>query len=174
MILVAEPIRRNRAAPLALRYALRELRGGLRGFYVFIACIALGVMAIAGVGSIAASLNDGLAREGRTLLGGDAAFSLMQREAKPDEVALLRSHGEVSVAATLRAMPRKVAAIETAPRARRNATSSGLASRWIRENARSPPSNVRPSRANPSPRLAATEPTPAIAITPSAMQAMKT
>ena len=38
-----------------LRYALRELRGGLRGFYVFIACIALGVMAIAGVGSVAAS-----------------------------------------------------------------------------------------------------------------------
>src|SRR3974390_3013960 len=47
---------------LPLRYALRELRGGLRGFYVFIACIALGSMAIAGVGSLAASLADGLAR----------------------------------------------------------------------------------------------------------------
>ena len=33
-----------------LRFAARELRGGLRGFYIFIACIALGVMAIAGVG----------------------------------------------------------------------------------------------------------------------------
>ena len=32
--------------PLALRYAWRELRGGLRGFGVFVACIALGVMAI--------------------------------------------------------------------------------------------------------------------------------
>src|SRR5271154_586502 len=96
----------GRAASLALRYALRELRGGLRGFYVFIACIALGVMAIAGVGSVAASLSEGLAREGRTLLGGDAAFSLMQREAKPDEIAFLRSRGEVSVAATLRAMAR--------------------------------------------------------------------
>jgi len=61
---------------------LRELRGGLRGFYVFIACIALGVMAIAGVGSVAASLSEGLAREGRTLLGGDAAFSLIQRESQ--------------------------------------------------------------------------------------------
>ena len=76
---------------------------GLRGFYVFIACIALGVMAIAGVGSVAASLSDGLAREGRTLLGGDVAFSLIQREAKPDEIAFLRSRGQVSVAATLRA-----------------------------------------------------------------------
>jgi putative ABC transport system permease protein len=95
-----------RTSSLAFRYALRELRGGLRGFYVFIACIALGVLAIAGVGSVAASLGDGLAREGRTLLGGDVAFSLMQREAKPDEVAFLRSRGEVSTAATLRAMAR--------------------------------------------------------------------
>ena len=63
-------------------------------------------MAIAGVGSVAASLSEGLAREGRTLLGGDVAFSLIQREAKPDEVAFLRSRGEVSVAATLRAMAR--------------------------------------------------------------------
>ena len=85
---------------------MRELRGGLRGFYVFIACIALGVMAIAGVGSVAASLGEGLAREGRTLLGGDVAFSLIQREAKPDEVAFLRSRGQLSVAATLRAMVR--------------------------------------------------------------------
>jgi putative ABC transport system permease protein len=95
-----------RTSSLAFRYALRELRGGLRGFYVFIACIALGVMAIAGVGSVAASLGDGLAREGRTLLGGDVAFSLMQREAKPEEVAFLRSRGQVSTAATLRAMAR--------------------------------------------------------------------
>ena len=97
---------RGRPASLPLRYALRELRGGLRGFYVFIACIALGVMAIAGVGSVAASLGEGLAREGRTLLGGDVAFSLIQREAKPEEVALLRSRGEVSVVATLRGMAR--------------------------------------------------------------------
>jgi putative ABC transport system permease protein len=104
--LVSEPVGGDRASSLALRYALRELRGGLRGFYVFIACIALGVMAIAGVGSVAASLGEGLAREGRTLLGGDVAFSLIQREAKPDEVAFLRSRGDVSIAATLRAMAR--------------------------------------------------------------------
>jgi putative ABC transport system permease protein len=103
---IALEISQGRASALALRYALRELRSGLRGFYVFIACIALGVMAIAGVGSVAASLGEGLAREGRTLLGGDAAFSLIQREAKPEEVAFLRSRGTVSVAATLRGMAR--------------------------------------------------------------------
>jgi putative ABC transport system permease protein len=102
----SEPCHGGRPASLALRYALRELRGGLRGFYVFIACIALGVMAIAGIGSVAASLSEGLAREGRTLLGGDAAFSLIQREAKPEEVAFLRSRGEVSVTGMLRGMAR--------------------------------------------------------------------
>ena len=91
-IVAAAPSGR-RTVSLSLRYALRELRGGLRGFYVFIACIALGVMAIAGVGSVAASLGDGMAREGRTLLGGDVAFLLFQREAKPDELAFLRSRG---------------------------------------------------------------------------------
>src|SRR3954453_12438560 len=106
MTAVSEPVYRSRASSLAMRYALRELRSGLRGFYVFIACIALGVMAIAGVGSVAASLSEGLTREGRTLLGGDVAFSLIQREAKPEELAFLRSRGTVSVAATLRAMAR--------------------------------------------------------------------
>ncbi len=91
---------------LPLRFAWRELRGGLRGFYVFLACIALGCMAIAGVGSLAASLNDGLAREGQVILGGDLAFTLIQRDAKPDELAFLRRHGAVSRDATLRAMAR--------------------------------------------------------------------
>src|ERR1043166_8787475 len=106
MTLAMEHAHSGRPTALALRYALRELRGGLRGFYVFIACIALGVMAIAGVGSVAASLGDGLAREGRTLLGGDAAFSLIQREARPAEIAFLRARGTVSTAATLRSMAR--------------------------------------------------------------------
>ncbi|MBN8990701.1 MAG: FtsX-like permease family protein [Rhizobiales bacterium] len=96
----------SRASSLALRYAFREMRSGLRGFYVFIACIALGVMAIAGVGSVAASLSEGLSREGRTLLGGDVAFSLIQREATPEELAVLRARGQVSVAAALRVMAR--------------------------------------------------------------------
>jgi putative ABC transport system permease protein len=91
---------------LPLRYALRELRGGLRGFYVFVACIALGSMAIAGVGSLAAGLADGLAREGRVILGGDLSFTLIQREAAPPEMKFLDSQGKVSSAATLRAMAR--------------------------------------------------------------------
>src|SRR5215472_13394071 len=91
---------------LTFRLALRELRGGLRGFYVFIACIALGVAAIAAVGSFASGLAEGVAREGRVILGGDVAFSLIQRETSTAEHAFLASRGELSTAATTRAMAR--------------------------------------------------------------------
>ncbi|MFT0862314.1 ABC transporter permease [Ancylobacter sp. G4_0304] len=91
---------------LAFRFALRELRGGVRGFGVFLACLALGVAAIAGVGSFSRALTDGFAREGTSLLGGDAAFTLVQREASPDELALITAGGRVSTIATLRAMAR--------------------------------------------------------------------
>ena len=33
--------------PLSLRFAARELRSGVRGFRIFLACLALGVAAIA-------------------------------------------------------------------------------------------------------------------------------
>ncbi len=90
--------------PLVLRLALRELRGGVRGFGVFLACIALGVAAIAGVSSVSRSLTEGLAVEGRRILGGDLSFSLVQREASPQERAFLDAAGRVSAIATLRAM----------------------------------------------------------------------
>ena len=92
--------------PLALRYAWRELRGGLRGFGVFVACIALGVMAIAGVGSVAQGLADGLSHAGALILGGDLSFTLVQREADEGEVRFLAAHGAVSAAATLPTMAR--------------------------------------------------------------------
>ena len=91
---------------LPLRYALREMRGGLSGFYVFVACIALGSMAIAGVGSLAASLADGLSREGQVILGGDLSFTLIQREIADNEKTFLQGRGALSSAATLRAMAR--------------------------------------------------------------------
>jgi putative ABC transport system permease protein len=78
----------------------------LRGFYVFIACIALGVLAIAAVGSLSASLERGLAREGRTILGGDLSFILSHREVSAPERAFLEQQGLLSVAATMRAMAR--------------------------------------------------------------------
>jgi putative ABC transport system permease protein len=107
MSVAAIPTSRENGHWLSLRFALRELRSGLRGFYVFIACIALGCMAIAGVGSLAASLADGLSRQGQVILGGDLSFTLIQRELSSDEKTFLASHGKVSSAATMRAMARE-------------------------------------------------------------------
>jgi putative ABC transport system permease protein len=91
---------------LVLRLALRELRAGVAGFRVFLACIALGVMAIAAVSSLAESLARGLARDGSVILGADVAFSLIHREATAEEQAFLARQGRVSVAATMRGMAR--------------------------------------------------------------------
>ncbi len=102
--MLAPATKPNRLLPL--RFAWRELRGGARGFGVFMACIALGVLAIAGIGSVAASLADGVANAGQTILGGDLSFALIQREASDTERAFLDAHGTVSVAAAMRAMAR--------------------------------------------------------------------
>ncbi len=91
---------------LALRFALRELRAGLRGFYIFLACIALGVGAISGVNSVARSITSGIAAEGKGILGGDIAFSLNQRQFRPDEIAFIKSFGATSTIGKLRAMAR--------------------------------------------------------------------
>ncbi len=70
----------------ARRFAARELRGGLRGFRIFLACLALGVAAIAAVGSVRASIEAGLTREGAALLGGDAEIEFTYRYASEDEL----------------------------------------------------------------------------------------
>lgn len=93
-----------RRLPLILRLALRELRAGLTGFAVFLACIALGVAAIAGVASISRSLSDGLGREGRRILGGDLAYNLINREATDAERQALAREGRLDSVASLRAM----------------------------------------------------------------------
>ncbi|APE44650.1 drug:proton antiporter [Sulfitobacter alexandrii] len=72
---------------LAARFARREMRGGLRGFRLFLACLALGVAAIAAVGSVRAAIEAGLAREGAALLGGDAELDFTYRFATPEERA---------------------------------------------------------------------------------------
>ncbi|MEH6725905.1 MAG: ABC transporter permease, partial [Hyphomicrobiales bacterium] len=89
---------------LSLRFALRELRGGLKGFYIFLACLALGVTAIAGVGSVSRSLSEGISQGGSTILGGDISFELVHREASAEELAYIEALGDVSRIATMRAM----------------------------------------------------------------------
>ncbi len=101
------------SAPLALRLAWRDLRGGFQGFRIFIACIAIGVAAIVGVGSSARVLSESIAREGQRILGGDVALSLIHREAEPEQLTWMRAQGRVSAIATMRAVTR----VESGPSA---------------------------------------------------------
>ncbi|HLZ66147.1 MAG TPA: FtsX-like permease family protein [Aliidongia sp.] len=95
---------------LALGLARRELRagfrGGLQGFRILIACLAIGVAAIAGVGSLSSSLVAGLKADGQAILGGDIEFRLTQRGMPADEQAYLARQGHLSVARELRGMAR--------------------------------------------------------------------
>ena len=82
------------SAQVAARIARRELRGGLKGFRIFLACLALGVAAIAAVGSVRTAIEAGLAAQGAALLGGDAAVELTYRRATAEERAFLDSMAE--------------------------------------------------------------------------------
>jgi len=97
---------------LAFRFAMRELRAGLRGFYIFLSCIALGVAAISGVNSVANSITQGIASESQAILGGDLSFSLVQREVDEAQGRFLDSKGEISQIITMRAMARNKPAEE--------------------------------------------------------------
>ncbi|RXV66159.1 drug:proton antiporter [Roseovarius sp. A46] len=70
---------------VAARLAGRELRGGLRGFRIFLGCVILGVAAIAAVGTLRESVQAGLATQGAELLGGDAEIELTYRFASRTE-----------------------------------------------------------------------------------------
>lgn len=93
---------------LAFRLALRELRGGLRAslraMAIVLACLALGVTAIAAVGTLREGVNRGMAADGARILGGDIDIQggaqalpdalrdwLRGRDAALSEVVTLRS-----------------------------------------------------------------------------------
>lgn len=74
---------------LALTIARRELRGGLKGFRVFLACLALGVAAIAAVGTLRTGIQQGLTDQGAVILGGDAEMRFTYRPADAEERAFM-------------------------------------------------------------------------------------
>lgn len=91
-------------SPLFLRLALRELRSGLRGFHIFLACLALGVAAIAAAGSTAEAFRRGLASQSAEILGGDLAVSVQQRPFSTSEREAFSELGRWAQIASVRAM----------------------------------------------------------------------
>ena len=85
--------------------ALRDLRGGVRGIRIVLACLALGVAAIAAVGSLRAAVDEGLAANGAALLGGDLAID-GGAQPLPDALRpwLVAHGGTVSAIVTMRSL----------------------------------------------------------------------
>src|SRR5579872_2535565 len=92
------------ALTYAIRLAFRELRGGVKGFRIFFACLVLGVGAIAGISSLGASVGAAIHADARLLLGGDVSMRLVHREASAAERAFLDGSGTVSEIALLQSM----------------------------------------------------------------------
>ncbi|MCR9136798.1 MAG: ABC transporter permease [Alphaproteobacteria bacterium] len=82
------------------------MRGGLSGFYIFLACIALGTAAIAGVNSVSQSITSAITQEGQSILGADIRFELQNRPAQDDELAFLSDQGTMTKTTGLRSMTR--------------------------------------------------------------------
>ena len=91
---------------LALGLARRELRGSLKDFRVFLACLALGVAAIAGVGSVSDAMHTGISKDARKLLGGDVSIRMTHRTMPAEAREVFDAAGRTSVAVTMRAMAR--------------------------------------------------------------------
>jgi putative ABC transport system permease protein len=89
---------------LSVRFAAREMRAGVRGFRIFLACLALGVAAIAAAGSTAEAFRQGLASQAREILGGDLSVTVRQRDFTGAERAALSRAGAVAYAASAQAM----------------------------------------------------------------------
>ncbi|MEN9874280.1 MAG: hypothetical protein RL186_1177 [Pseudomonadota bacterium] len=84
--------------PYALMIARAELKSGIKGFVLFLVCLAIGVSAIAAAGSMGAAFRAGLAGEQRRILGGDFILSLRQRQPSPEQMAFFKSQGTISMA----------------------------------------------------------------------------
>ncbi|HEX3065389.1 MAG TPA: FtsX-like permease family protein, partial [Dongiaceae bacterium] len=98
--------------PLTLRLVGRELRGGLRGFRLFLFCLALGAALIAGIGSLADAVREGISRDAKAMLGGDIELRLLYRPADPAALQAFAAAGRVSTLRTLRAMAKSPATDE--------------------------------------------------------------
>ena len=95
----------SRGPPAAWRIARRELRGGVRGFRVFLACLVLGVGITAAVGSLGDALKAGLARDARMILGGDVELVQFSQPLADEAMAYLEANATaLSHVVTMRGM----------------------------------------------------------------------
>ncbi|MFT8245409.1 ABC transporter permease [Roseomonas sp. BN140053] len=93
------------ALALGWRFARRELRGGARGLRLVLACLALGVAAIAAVGTLRDATEAGLSADGARILGGDLDVRMTYRPMSPEARSWLTARGAtLSEVVEMRAM----------------------------------------------------------------------
>jgi putative ABC transport system permease protein len=85
--------------------ARRELRGGTKGLRIVLACLALGVAAIAAVGSLRSGVQAGLQADGARILGGDLEIRQGSQPVEAPVLDWVRARGGiVSEVVLLRSM----------------------------------------------------------------------
>jgi putative ABC transport system permease protein len=90
---------------LGLTLARRELRAGPRGLLIVLLCLALGVAAIAAVGTLRAAVEAGLQADGARILGGDLEIRSGYQPLEPEVLRAVEGRGGVvSEVRLLRAM----------------------------------------------------------------------
>jgi putative ABC transport system permease protein len=103
----SEAAKKKTGFGLVLRLARRELRGGLSSFWVFLSSLALGVAAIAAVGTVSSAILTGLDRDARLLLGGDVDLRSIHRPVSAKVARYIAAEGTVTEIIGMRAMAEK-------------------------------------------------------------------
>lgn len=85
-----------RALLAAIRIGLLDMRGDMRRFGLLIICLAVGTALISGVSSVGASIRQAVEENAAVLMGGDVELSRADRQATPEELALISGFGKVS------------------------------------------------------------------------------
>ena len=81
---------------LVWRLARRDLRGGAAGLAVLVGCLALGVAAVGGIGSLSAGIRAALAADARAVLGGDLSIERAYRPLAPEARGWIAERAEAT------------------------------------------------------------------------------
>ena len=92
------------------RIARRDLHAGFRGLRLLFLCLFLGVMTLAGIGSLTSAITGEIGARGQQILGGDIEAAMTQRQIDPAGRSALSALGEVSETLRLRAMASRAGA----------------------------------------------------------------
>ena len=88
----------------AWRIARRDLNLRFRGLRLLLVCLALGVGALAAIGTLTGAIERELTARGSTILGGDVEVAVWQRAATSAEMAAFTRAGRVSGGTRMQAM----------------------------------------------------------------------